>query len=115
MKKNLINYDETVNIQGMVTFSVFRGLKAKKKRTCFNMSFKNLSVQNLVDLLQVYPNDCISWINTVSGDVVFLSVYLGGNTITFHLNETEIPSFSDVYDKNKDIEKRVSKTNMTNG
>lgn len=115
MKKNLINYDETVNIQGMVTFSVFRGLKAKKKRTCFNMSFKNLSVQHLIDLLNVYPNDSITWINTVSGDVVFLSVYLGGNTITYHLDETQIPAFSDVCYNNKDIEKRVSKTNMTNG
>lgn len=106
-----MNY-ETVNIQGMVTFSVFRGLKAKKKRTCFNMSFKNLSVAQLIDLLNVYPNDTISWINTVSGDAVFLSVYLGGNKITFHLNETEIPAFALAY---KEIANRVSKTDMQNG
>lgn len=111
MRNNLTNY-ETVNIQGMVTFSVFRGLKAKKKRTCFNMSFQNLSVAQLVDLLNVYPNDTISWINTVSGDAVFLSVHLGGNSITYHLDETQIPAFSDVY---KYIERRVSKTDTKNG
>ena len=105
--------ENLVNLNHRATMTVKREKVAKNNRTTYKLCLYGVSLRSIIDLLEVHPNDNIEYISTPTGDVVFLPVLLGGNSITYHMNEDEISHFMQTCFP--DYQSRINKTDLKGG